>query len=91
MKFDVAIIGSGFAGSILAWILASRGRKVALIDAAIHPRFAIGESSTPIADKLLMRLGQHYDLPELVQLSTYGGWQQPVSYTHLTLPTIYSV
>ena len=76
MKFDVAIIGSGFAGSILAWILASRGRKVALIDAAIHPRFAIGESSTPIADKLLMRLGQHYDLPELVQLSTYGGWQQ---------------
>ena len=74
--YDVAVIGSGFAGSILAWILASRGRRVALIDAQTHPRFAIGESSTPIADSLLRRLGERYQLQPLVDLSAYGRWQK---------------
>lgn len=73
--YDVAIIGSGFSGSILAWILASQGRSVALIDSEKHPRFAIGESSTPIADLWLKRLGQQYGLVELECLSTYGTWQ----------------
>ena len=75
-RFDVAILGSSFSGSILGWILASRGRRVALIDPVLHPRFAIGESSTPIADLLLRRLGQEYSLPTLEHLSTYGSWQR---------------
>ena len=75
-RFDVAIIGSGFSGSILARILAARGRRVALLDAARHPRFAIGESSTPIADLLLRRLGQQYGLADLENLSAYGRWRQ---------------
>ena len=74
--FDIAIIGSGFSGSILAWILASQGRSVAIIDPVSHPRFAIGESSTPIADLLLRLLGETYGLSELEQLSSYGSWQQ---------------
>ena len=74
--FDVAIIGSGFSGSTLAWILAAQGRSVAIIDPVSHPRFAIGESSTPIADLLLRRLGETYGLSELEQLSSYGSWQQ---------------
>ncbi len=74
--FHVAIIGSGFSGSILAWILASQGRSVALIDPVSHPRFAIGESSTPIADLLLRRLGEKYGLAALEQLSSYGSWQE---------------
>jgi FADH2 O2-dependent halogenase len=74
-RFNVAIIGSGFSGSILAWILASQGRSVALIDPVSHPRSAIGESSTPIADLLLRRLGERYGLKQLQQLSTYGDWQ----------------
>lgn len=73
---DVVIIGSGFAGSILAWILATQGIRVALIDGATHPRFAIGESSTPIADTILRRLGQTYQLSDLVSLSTWGTWQR---------------
>jgi FADH2 O2-dependent halogenase len=81
-RFDVAIIGSGFSGSILARILASRGRRVALIDAASHPRFAIGESSTPIADLLLRQLGAEYGLDDLIALSSYGTWQQ--RYPHLS-------
>ncbi|MEM8669625.1 MAG: FAD-dependent oxidoreductase [Planctomycetota bacterium] len=75
-RFDVAVIGSGFAGSTLATILARRGMRVALIDRATHPRFAIGESSTPIADMLLRRLGFRYDIGEFVALSTWGGWQE---------------
>ena len=74
-RYDVAIIGSGFAGSILACILSRQGMRVALIDAATHPRFAIGESSTPIADMLLRRLGAQYGIDELVELSTWGSWQ----------------
>ena len=73
---DVAIIGSGFVGSILASILAKHGRNVVLIDSAKHPRFAIGESSTPIADFLLAHLGQLHGLDPLVQLSKWGSWQR---------------
>jgi FADH2 O2-dependent halogenase len=76
VSVDVAVIGSGFSGSILAWILAKQGVRVALIDSAVHPRFAIGESSTPIADMVLRRLGQQYQLSELESLSTWGGWQK---------------
>ncbi len=74
-RYDVAILGAGFSGSILARILAKQGRSVALIDAATHPRFAIGESSTPIADRLLQRLGEQYGLSDLVSLSTHGEWK----------------
>ncbi len=81
-RVDVAIIGSGFAGSILAWILAGQGVRVALIDRASHPRFAIGESSTPIADTILRRLGETYALPDLQSLSAWGSWQR----SHSALP-----
>lgn len=74
-RYDVAIVGSGFSGSILARILSKSGRRVVLIDSASHPRFAIGESSTPIADLLLKRVGEAYDLPDLEWMSTHGSWQ----------------
>lgn len=78
----VAIIGGSFSASILACILAGKGYSVVLIDAGQHPRFAIGESSTPIADLLLRRLGEKYNLPDLMTLSSYGTWQ--TSHPHLT-------
>ena len=46
-EYDVLILGSGLAGSLTAAILARHGAKVLLIDAAQHPRFAVGESTTP--------------------------------------------
>src|SRR5437870_5781735 len=49
----VAIVGSGFAGSLLARILAVQGHGVALLERGTHPRFAIGESSTPLANLTL--------------------------------------
>lgn len=60
---------------MLATILASHGQRIALIDRQTHPRFAIGESSTPLADGLLRWLGETYKQPAWIQLSTYGDWK----------------
>ena len=44
---DLAIIGSGFGGSLLAMIAARLGYRVVLLERGRHPRFAIGESASP--------------------------------------------
>lgn len=76
MRRDVVILGSSFAGSLLGWILAARGVRVAVVDPARHPRFAIGESSTPAADFLLARLAARHGLAALAPLSRWGSWQE---------------
>jgi FADH2 O2-dependent halogenase len=72
---DVAIVGSGFAGSLLALVLRRRGMRVALLERGRHPRFAIGESSTPLAGLLIEELADRYDLPRLRPFSKWGTWQ----------------
>ncbi len=42
----------------------------------MHPRFAVGESSTPLADFLLERISQRFQIPELYPLSRWGSWQR---------------
>jgi FADH2 O2-dependent halogenase len=71
---DVAIVGSGFAGSVLARAAARRGLRVLLLDKATHPRFALGESSTPLAAASLERLASRHDLPDLYDLAAHGRW-----------------
>jgi len=73
---DIVIAGAGFAGSLMALVLHSMGFKICLVEKGQHPRFAVGESSTPIADMLLRQLSQQYDLPWLKDFSRYGSWQQ---------------
>lgn len=75
-RCDVLIAGAGFAGSIMALILNNLGFNVALVEKESHPRFAIGESSTPVADLILRELSAEYNLPWLKDLSRYGSWQQ---------------
>ena len=75
-RFDVAITGSGFAGSTLARILAGTGRRVLLLERFRHPRFALGESSTPLAAILLETLAQRYQWPDLADLAAYGRWSR---------------
>lgn len=75
-EYDVLIIGSGFSGSLLGWILAKQGRKVLLVDSGHHPRFAIGESSTPTADFLIGQLATRWQLEKLAPLATWGSWKQ---------------
>ncbi len=81
MRFDIAILGSGFAGSLCALILHRLGKDVVVIDRASHPRFAVGESSTPTANLVLQALSDRYGLPALRPLSKYGTWQ--ATYPHL--------
>jgi FADH2 O2-dependent halogenase len=72
----IAIVGSGFAGSILARILAIQGHQVLLLDRARHPRFALGESSTPLAAICLERLAARYGLADLHALAAWGRWME---------------
>jgi FADH2 O2-dependent halogenase len=73
---DIAIVGSGFAGSLVALCLGQRGRRVVLVERERHPRFVIGESSTPLADLLLEELADRYDLPRIRPFSKWGTWQR---------------
>ena len=78
--FDFVIVGAGFGGSILSMILRRLGKTVLLVEQGSHPRFAIGESSTPFANLLLERIAEDYDLPFLRHFSEWGSWQQHFPY-----------
>jgi len=73
---DVAIVGSGFSGALCALALRKRGRNVALLERGRHPRFAIGESTTPLTNLLLEELADRYDLPQVRSFSKWGTWQR---------------
>ncbi len=73
---DVVIIGAGFGGTLLAMALCRQGRSVILVERGRHPRFAIGESSTPLANLLLEELAATCDLPRVASLSKWGTWRR---------------
>ncbi len=54
---DVVVIGGGPAGSTAATELATRGRRVVLLEKCRHPRFHIGESLLPANLPILAHLG----------------------------------
>ncbi|MGK7928570.1 MAG: NAD(P)/FAD-dependent oxidoreductase [Spirulina sp.] len=72
-NFDVIVLGSGLAGSILATILAKQGLKILSIDKGSHPRFAIGEAMTPDTDLMMSILSYKFSIPELGYLSSFEG------------------
>lgn len=73
---DVVVIGAGFAGALSALALRSCGLGVALLERGRHPRFAIGESTTPLTNLLIEELADRYDLPRIRTFSKWGTWQQ---------------
>ena len=73
--YDVAVVGSGFAGSLFAMIARRLGHSVILLERGRHPRVVIGESSTPLSNLLLEDLAKRYDLPALRPLAKWGSWQ----------------
>src|SRR2546421_7196114 len=79
--FDIAVVGSGFGGSLMAMIARRLGRSVILLERGRHPRFVIGESSTPLANLLLEELARRYEWPRLLPLTKWGTWQKV--YPHL--------
>ena len=74
--FDLVIVGSGFGGSLLAMIARRLGKRVALLERGHHPRFAIGESASPLAGVVIEQLADRYDLPRIRPLASYGEWQR---------------
>jgi FADH2 O2-dependent halogenase len=73
-RCDIAVVGSGFAGSLMARILAVLGYAVVLLERGTHPRFAIGESSTPLANLSLERIARRYNLADCYHLAAHGRW-----------------
>jgi FADH2 O2-dependent halogenase len=67
--YDVAILGSGIVGTLLGAILARNGARVVLLDVATHPRFAIGESTTPHFIQAMRLLAHRYRVPEILALT----------------------
>ena len=81
-RTQVAVVGSGFAGALLARLLAHQGLHVTLIERGQHPRFAIGESSTPLASLCLERLAARYGQPDLHHLAAHGRWLKHLPELH---------
>jgi FADH2 O2-dependent halogenase len=76
MQYDIAVIGSGFAGSLVAMIARRLGHSVVLIEKGAHPRVVIGESSTPLANLLVEELCDRYSLDAIRPLAKWGSWQR---------------
>ncbi len=68
--FDVAIIGSGLAGSALGAILARQNLRVIIFEAKSHPRFSIGESLILETSETMRAMADLYDVPELAYFSS---------------------
>ena len=76
--FSVVIVGAGFGGALTAMVVRRLGLSCALVERGRHPRFAIGESTTPLTNLLLEELAADYDLPALRPLCKWGAWQRAV-------------
>ena len=77
--YDVAILGSGLGGAVLAAILARQGKSVLLLERGTHPRFAVGEAMLPQSSMLLWILGERFGVPEIQHLSNSLSIRQHVS------------
>ncbi|MEH2302726.1 MAG: tryptophan 7-halogenase [Nostoc sp.] len=77
--FDVAILGTGFSGSVLGSILARHGYKVLLIDEKEHPKFAVGEATIPQTTMMMRAIADRYDVPEIGACSTFEGIHEHVT------------
>lgn len=75
-RFDVAVVGSGFAGSLMAMIAQRLGLRVILLERGRHPRVVIGESSTPLSNLLLEELATRYSLANVRPLCKWGSWRE---------------
>ena len=78
-KYDVAILGSGIGGSMLACILAKHGLSTLLIEELTHPRFTIGESLIPETGVRLRILAEKHGVPEIGWLGSFHALRDNVS------------
>ena len=75
-QYDIVVLGSGIAGSIVALVLRQAGMKVLVVERKTHPRFVIGESTLPTTSLLLHQLSIDYGVPELAQVAHYSSLRE---------------
>ncbi len=68
-RFDVAILGAGIGGTMLAAILARQGKSVLVLEKGSHPRFAVGEALLPQSTLWMWIMAQRFDVPEIQHLT----------------------
>lgn len=68
-RYDVAILGTGLAGTMLGAILAKHGHRVVMVEKGSHPRFAIGEATLPQSSLWTWILGERFGIPEIRHLA----------------------
>jgi tetracycline 7-halogenase / FADH2 O2-dependent halogenase len=78
-RYDVAILGSGIGGSMLACILAKHGVSTLLLEGASHPRFTIGESLIPETGIRLRIIGEKYGVPEIGWIGSFHALRDKIS------------
>jgi tetracycline 7-halogenase / FADH2 O2-dependent halogenase len=78
-RYEVAILGSGIGGSMLACILARHGVSTLLLEGASHPRFTIGESLIPETGIRLRIIGEKYGVPEIGWIGSFHALRDNVS------------
>ncbi|MDT5011427.1 MAG: tetracycline 7-halogenase / O2-dependent halogenase [Mycobacterium sp.] len=78
-RYDVAILGSGIGGSMLACILAKHGVSTLLLEGGTHPRFTIGESLIPETGIRLRIIGEKYGVPEIGWIGSFHALRTRVS------------
>ncbi|MCK6549355.1 tryptophan 7-halogenase [Myxococcota bacterium] len=79
--FDVIILGTGIAGTMLSIILQRAGYKTLMLDNGVHPRFAIGESTIPQTSQMISLLAREFKVPEFhsLGLDSPGGLRKNIS------------
>lgn len=78
-RYDVAILGSGIGGSMLACILAKHGVSTLLLEGGTHPRFTIGESLIPETGVRLRIIAEKYGVPEIGWIGSFHALRKNVS------------
>lgn len=78
-NYDVLILGTGIGGGMLGSILSRHGLNVLMLDSEAHPRFAIGEATTPDTNFRLKLLSLKYEVPEIARLSAFHSTRDFVS------------
>ncbi|MEL7486742.1 MAG: NAD(P)/FAD-dependent oxidoreductase [Pseudomonadota bacterium] len=68
-RHELAIVGGGIAGLMLASAMARNGVKVLVLESGVHPKFAIGESMILETSEIMRSLAMVFDTPELEYFS----------------------
>ncbi|MEO1300290.1 MAG: tryptophan 7-halogenase [Cyanobacteria bacterium J06636_16] len=69
--YDVAVLGTGIGGTLTSAILSRNGLRTVMIDGGVHPKFAIGESTTPDTTIRMKLMAKRFGVPEIANLANF--------------------